>query len=94
MFQRYRILKQLDHNSKLAASGYNSNLTASGENSVVAGIGEDCKCKAVKGCWIVLMEYDNNCNPIGGIVKIVDGIEVKENTWYMVKNGKLIEYKE
>ncbi len=84
--------------STQAASGDSSKLELNGKYSIGAGIGRNCKIKAKKGNWITLAEwkYDNKENRyVPKCVKSakVDGISIKENTWYELKNGKFIKSK-
>ena len=53
--------------------------------------------KAKKGCWIVLSEWgmvDNQYTPVCVKAVQVDGETVKEDTWYNLKNGELVEVTE
>ena len=77
-----------------AASGYNSQLAASGDNSIVAGIGIANKAKAVKGCWIVLAEWEwdgEKYIPVCVKAEIIDGEKLKAGTWYKLENGEFVE---
>ena len=73
--------------SKLANSGDDSQLASSGSNSVVANIGNRGLAKAKKGSWIVLAEYTSSGVPINVKVEFVDGIVIKEDTWYRLQDG-------
>ena len=73
--------------SKLASSGYGSKLASSGYNSVVANIGNRGLAKAKKGSWIVLAEYTGEGIPICVKSELVDGIVIKEDTWYRLQDG-------
>lgn len=77
--------------SQLAASGDFSQLAASGKNSVVAAIGKQSTAKAVKGCWIVLAEYDEHGVPVCVKSVKVDGKRIKENTVYKLENKRFVE---
>ena len=48
------------------------------------------------GSWIVLTEWKSRGNgSIPTVVaKRIDGTEVKEDTWYTLKNGEFVEVKE
>ena len=83
--------------SKLASSGNYSQLESSGKNSIISCIGNDSKAKAKKGSWIVLAEWktiDNEYKPVAVLSKQVDGIEIKEDVFYKLKNGKFVEEKQ
>jgi hypothetical protein len=80
--------------SQLAASGYGSKLVMEGENSVGAAIGINNIIKGKLGCWITLAEYkwdDNRYIPICVKSSQIDGIELKPDTWYKLKNGEFVE---
>ena len=75
------------YGSKLASSGDYSKLASSGNDSVVANIGNRGLAKAKKGSWIVLAEYTNSGVPVNVKVEFVDGIVIKEDTWYRLQDG-------
>ena len=77
--------------SQLASSGDDSKLASSGYNSVVANIGNRGLAKAKKGSWIVLAEYTGEGIPICVKSELVDGIVIKEDTWYRLQDGILKE---
>jgi len=57
-------------------------------------IGIEGKAKGITGCWLVLAEWSDKTGEWHRIsVKSfeVDGIIVKENTFYMLKDGQLTE---
>lgn len=64
-----------------------SKLASSGDDSVVANIGNRGLAKAKKGSWIVLAEYTSSGVPINVKVELVDGIVIKEDTWYRLQDG-------
>ena len=73
--------------SQLASSGNDSQLASSGYGSVVANIGNRGLAKAKKGSWIVLAEYTGEGIPICVKSELVDGIVIKEDTWYRLQDG-------
>lgn len=88
-----------------AASGYYSRQAASGDSSIQETIGKNCvmmsagnegKAKGKIGSWIVLTEWKSRGNEsIPTVVaKRIDGTEVKEDTWYTLKNGEFVEVEE
>ena len=92
----YSKLAASGDSSKLAASGYSSQLAASGKHSVVAGIGIDNKAKAIKGCWITLSEWkwddeEDAYIPVCVKSERVDGVRIKENVFYTLRNGEFVE---
>lgn len=61
-------------------------------NNIMIGIGERNIAKGKKGNWIILTEY-NVCNgEIENIKSVkIDGRIIKEDTYYVLHNGKFIE---
>ena len=93
--------KLLGGNGSNLLGGYKSNLMG-GDGSNLAGgnssliIGRNgCNVKGGLHSVIVLTEwkYDDNGNyvPIAVKAEIVDGVRIKADTWYKLKNGELVE---
>ena len=75
------------------AGGYRSKL-AGGDSSLIIGR-NGCNAKGGLHSVIVLTEweYDDNGNyvPISVKSEIVDGVRIKADTWYKLKNGEFVE---
>ena len=93
------------YSSRQAASGYSSRQAASGDyssqettgkNCVMMSAGNEGQAKGKIGSWIVLTEWKSRGNEsIPTVVaKRIDGTEVKEDTWYTLKNGEFVEVEE
>ena len=82
--------------SSQAASGKSSRQETTGKNCVMMSAGNAGQAKGKIGSWIVLTEWKSRGNErIPTVVaKRIDGIEVKEDTWYTLKNGEFVEVKE
>ena len=83
--------------AQLASSGNSAQLASNGKDSVVMSAGIDGKVKAAVGNWIAIAEWkmkDSHFAPVGIVSAQVDGEKVKADTWYMVKNGQLVEAEE
>ena len=82
--------------SRQAASGNSSRQETIGKNCVMMSAGNEGKAKGKIGSWIVLTEWKSRGNEsIPTVVaKRIDGTEVKEDTWYTLKNGEFVEVKE
>ena len=69
----------------------------SGERNVCVAWGKDSKCKGAIGCFLVLSEWgywNGKVYPFLGAVMVeVDGDTIKADTWYTLKDGKIIECK-
>jgi hypothetical protein len=65
-----------------------SSATVNGRESVACVIGFNSKAKGIKTCWLVLTER-NTDHSIKSIKAFeVDGINIKENTFYSLVNGE------
>jgi hypothetical protein len=85
-----------------SATGYKGKSAAENPNSVAVAWGPEAMAKGVKGSTLVLAEWKRIDNDawywkeeawyfIGSLMVRVDGEKVKENTWYTLKNGELVE---
>lgn len=75
------------------AKGYFSTASAEQYDSIAIGLGSYNKVKGVIGSFLVLAEWDYGCRRIINVhATKVDGIKIKANTWYEIKNGEWIEY--
>ena len=77
------------------SSGYGAKIGSSGKNSVVMCAGNNSIAKAKIGSWITLAEWERDDNgdwiPINVVTKRVDGVEIKEDTYYKLVNGVFTE---
>jgi hypothetical protein len=76
--------------SHSATSGDYSHSATSGKNSIACAIGREAKAKTTKGNWLVLSEYDSDCNVKSVKTIKVDGKKIKADTWYVLRNGKFV----
>ncbi len=86
-----------------ASSGYYGSAEADHPNSCAIAWGPESKAKGVIGSHLVLAEWESNGGKYweektwkfkGATMVRVDGKNIKEKTWYGLKNGKVIEIKE
>ena len=83
-----------------ATAGYNGAATskgrsASGENGLSVARGNGVKVKGGIGAVLVIAEEKEDSYDIKDWLAVeVDGVKVKADTWYELKNGKLTECKE
>ena len=82
--------------SKLAASGDYSKLELNGQDSVGAAIGIGNTIRGKKGNWITLAEWKYDAIkkryiPLCVKSMQIDGEEIREDTWYILKDGQLQE---
>lgn len=76
-------------------TGYQSAATVEGKESVAIVTGKDGRARGALGCWIVLTErgaFDGVTYPIKDVKAFnVDGVNIKENTFYRLVDGKPVE---
>ncbi len=86
--------------SNAASSGYKGSAKANHPNSCAIAWGPESKASGVIGSHLVLAEWESNGSNYwnektwifrGAKMVVVDGKNVKENTWYGLRNGKVIE---
>ena len=82
--------------AQLASSGYGAQLASSGNDAVIAGIGRCNTAKGKKGSWLVLTEWGYNdieekYIPVCVKAAQIDGVEIKEDTFYKLENGEFKE---
>ena len=80
--------------AKIGSSGDSAQIGSSGEYAVICCSGQGSKVKAKIGSWITLSEWkfdETKKRYIPFCVKTerVDGEKIKEDTFYMLKNGEL-----
>ena len=77
--------------STAAATGPYCRAKAEGNNSIAVANGYKSKVKGSVGRYLVLTEYDDDGNFLCADLKFVDGISIKADTWYMLKDGLAVE---
>lgn len=74
-------------------TGNRSAATVDGKESVAISLGASGYAKGAIGCWIVLAEWDTKSGHRVDVKSFyVDGEKVKANTFYILRNGELVEY--
>ena len=77
-------------------TGDYSAATVEGKESVAIVTGRDGRARGALGCWIVLTErgdFDGVTFPIKEVKAFkVDGVNIKENTFYRLVDGKPVEF--
>ena len=77
--------------STAAATGAYCSAKADGKDSIAVVNGACGKACGALGCYLVLTEYDDDGNMLLAKMAKVDGAVIKENTWYTLENGELVE---
>ena len=81
-------------------TGYRGKSEANHPNSIAVAWGPKSMARGVKGATLVFAEWKSNGGYhwkeetwefVGSLMVRVDGEKVKENTWYTLKNGELVE---
>ena len=75
-------------------TGDRSAATVGGAESIAVVTGYGSKAKGAVGCWLVLTERDKKMHILGVQAVCVDGETIKADTFYMLKNGAIIEVDE
>ena len=87
--------KSSGNGAKIGSSGDDAQIGSSGKYSVVMCAGNNSIAKAKIGSWITLAEWGRDDNgdliPINVVTKRVDGVEIKEDTYYKLVNGVFTE---
>ena len=79
-------------NTPATNTGYYSAAIVEGNQSIAMATGFKSKAKGKIGCWLVLAEWDKeSINIIDVQCAKIDGVKIKPDTFYCLKNGKFIE---
>ena len=74
-----------------AVTGRHGKASAVGNQCVAVAWGQDSLARGSVGNWLVVSERDDDGNIIDAKIVRVDGEAVKENTWYTLQNGEILE---
>ena len=77
-----------------AVTGRCGKASAIGNQCVAVAWGQDSLARGSVGNWLVVSERDDDGNIIDAKIVRVDGEAVKENTWYTLQNGEILEVEE
>ena len=75
-------------------TGNRSAATVGGAESIAVVTGYGSKAKGAVGCWLVITERDEKMHILCVQAICVDGETIKADTFYMLKNGAIIEVDE
>ena len=93
-------------NGAASATGYNGAASATGDNgaasagnktAIAVAWGDEGRAKGVVGAHIVVSEWkwkEDKYVLLGAKMAKIDGKKYKADTWYMLKNGKIVEVEE
>jgi hypothetical protein len=80
--------------AQIGSSGDCAQIGSSGDCAVIMCAGNKSKVKAKKGSWITLCEWridGGRYVPVCVKTEQVDGVKIKEDTWYELKDGVFVE---
>lgn len=77
--------------SAAAATGISCSLNAAGKDSIAVAWGIDNKAKGKIGAYLVLSEWNSDGELLGAKMVKVDGETIKEDTYYHLVGGEVIE---
>lgn len=85
-----------DYNAKIGSSSDYARIGSSGDGCVIMCAGINSSAKAKIGSWITLAEWKYSKEkqrhiPFSVVTKQVDGIEIKEDVYYTLQDGKFKE---
>ena len=80
--------------AQMASSGDYAQMELNGQHSVGAAIGPRSVIRGKIGNWITLAEYDNDGKVVCVMSAKIDGMKLKADTWYQLKNKKFVKVKE
>lgn len=85
--------------TKIGSSGDDAKISSSGDDCVIMCAGINSSAKAKIGSWITLAEWKYSEEkqrdiPFSVVTKQVDGIEIKEDVYYTLQDGKFKESKQ
>lgn len=85
--------------AKIGSSGDDAQISSSGDDCVIMCAGINSSAKAKIGSWITLAEWKYSKEkqrdiPFSVVTKQVDGIEIKEDVYYTLQDGKFKESKQ
>ena len=78
--------------STAATSGDKSTAVVEGKESIALAGGYKSMAKGALGCWLVLAERDDENHILGVKAVKVDGVEIKPDTFYILKDGEVVAY--
>ena len=84
--------------AQIGSSGYSAKISSFGDDCVICCAGRNSIAKGKKGSWITLSEWEYSAKkrayvPVCVKTKKIDGAEIKEDTFYRLKNGEFVEVK-
>ena len=94
----YAQLASSGDSAQLASSGYSAQVDSKGKYAVICCAGNNSVARGKIGSWITLSEWEwseeeDNYIPVCVKTERIDGVKIKEDTFYKLVNGKFVEVK-
>ena len=83
--------------AKIGSSGNFAKIKSEGKNAVIMCAGNGSRANGKIGSWITLAEWgtvNGEYMPLAVVTKKIDGVEIKEDTFYTLENGEFKETEE
>lgn len=98
-FSDYARIGSSGEYAQIGSSGDDAKIGSSGDDCVIMCAGINSSAKAKIGSWITLAEWKYSEEkqrdiPFSVVTKQVDGIEIKEDVYYTLQDGKFKESKQ
>ena len=84
------------NSAQIGSSGDYAKIASEGKNAIICCAGHGSMAKGKIGSWITLAEWkwkNDKYIPTCVKTKKIDGVKIKEDTFYTLKNGKFVEVK-
>lgn len=85
--------------AQIGSSGDDAKINSEGKYAVICCAGDNSIAKGKIGSWITLSEWqfngeENDYIPVCVKTEKIDGVKIKEDTYYRLVNGEFIEVEE
>ena len=77
------------YSAQIASAGREAQIETLGTNCVMMCAGQNSRAKGKIGSWIVLTEWIGEVPNV--VAKRIDGAAIKADTWYVLRNGQMLE---
>lgn len=87
-------LRDIVESARIGSSGDAARIDSTGRHAVIMAAGQCSRAKGKIGSWITLAEWgtvNGEYMPIAVVTKKIDGVEIKEDTFYTLENGEFKE---
>ena len=85
------VIANKKNSAQIGSSGDYAKIAVTGDYTIVCGIGNYSIVKGKIGTWITLAEFDEDNKPICVKSAQIDGIELKEDVYYILQDKKFKE---